>query len=55
MKMQILRLLHHFRQTGDIGNITLEKKFEYKTIVTNNLLTELNITVDVLTSRADPG
>ena len=53
----IFATLHHFRWTiwADIRNITLEKKLENITIVTNNLFTELNITVDVLTSRADPG
>ena len=53
----IFATLHHFRQTiwGDIKNITLEKKLENTTFVTNNFLTKLNITFSVLTSRADPG
>ena len=53
----IFATLHHFRRTiwADIRNITLEKMLENITIVTINLLTELNITIDVLTSRTDPG
>ena len=53
----IFAILHHFRRTiwADIRNITVEKKLENITIVTNNLFKELNIPVDDLTSRADPG
>ena len=53
----IFATLHHFRRTiwAEIRNITFEKKLGNITIVSNNLLTWLNITVDVLTSRADPG
>ena len=53
----IYATLLHFRQTiwGDIRNITLEKNLENTTIVTDNLLTELNIPFDVLTSYADQG
>ena len=53
--MQFLQLYISLDGLFDIRNITLEKKLENITIVINNLLTELNITVDVLTSRTDPG